>query len=472
MAKADDPIKVLEMIPGNAAVLLEHAGQPVLAEKVRGVDSSLVQIVQIGEAVDWCEEPLAERLSPGTAFKLVEYFPLLIGEETLIRIVGILEPDKETLKKTLKAAPSYAKRSHLSLVQELDLFMPMEDLGEGLWSWLPKADAVKQRLVDWWREEHLKQNFELMTTPSCLHVSEDEDPGFYLRRTHTDYWEKRGAPSRFKTAEISYLSALVGRELKNGLFESIGWIADRAHVFLTDEELFQECISSLQFIIKIPKILGFEFQTVLYIGNGGTQKKDSKEARIYRLLQEVLKEARLEYFIVQDPMLERQTRIQLQVPDSLGRWWDGPFLEIDGSVEVKAGFTTLVRSAFHSLERLIALCVEKDCGRWPFWLAPEQVRIIPVNQHCDEYAQALRDRLQKAGIRTGIDRQADAVKTRLHRSLAEQVHFAVLIGQHEVDGSCVSYRAPHTSNNEKMGVEEFINKMRELNGSKDSELEN
>lgn len=467
------PIKVLEMVPGNAASLLEHVGQPVLAEKVRELDRALVSMVQMGEFADWCEEPLLDEWDPSYAFKLVEFYPIRIGEDTLIRIIGFLEEDKQVLKKAIKSASSFAKSDHLRLVEVCGLFMPMEDLGDGLWAWLPKADAVKYALVQWWHVQHRKQNFQLMTTPSCLHVSEDEEPGFDIFLAHRAFWQKISPAGSSKIAEISYLSSLAEKQLKNGLFDSVGWISDRAHLFINDEELFQECISSLQFITKIPKILGFEFQIILYTGNVGIQKKDSKGAKGYRLLQDVLKEARLEYLIIQDPMLEMQSRIQLRMADALGRWWDGPFIGIDGSMDVKSGFSCITRSAFNSLERLVALCVERYQGRWPFWLSPEQLRIIVLSNESGKYVQAVQQKLENAGIRFTIDdRKADPLKTRLHRALCEHVPYAVLIGDREQESDCISYRTPDSPNNEKMGVDEFINMIIELNGSNDSEFEN
>lgn len=471
--KREEPIKVLEMIPGNAASLLNHIRQPVLAEKIKDLDRALVNMVQIGEFADWCEEPLLTEWAPSYAFKLLEFYPICVGEDALVRIIGVLDEDKQALKKVVKASPSFAKSDHLPLVQELGLFMPIEDMGEGLWAWLPKAEAVKEALVRWWQEEHRKQNFQLMATPACLSADEGEEPGFELFLAHRAFWQKSNPNITSKIAEISYLSGLAGKQLKNGLFDSIGWFSDRAHLFVNDEELFQECISSLQFITKIPKILGFEFQIILYTGNVGIQKKDSKGAKGYRLLQEVLKEARLEHLTIQDPMLEMQSRIQLQMADALGRWWDGPFIGIDGSVDVKSGFTCITRSAFNSLERLVALCVERYRGRWPFWLSSEQVRIIVLSNGSRKYAQAVRQKLECAGIRMTIDdRMADPLKTRLHHALCEQVPFVVLIGDKEEEGNCISYRTPDSPNNEKMGDEEFINMIIELNRSNDSEFEN
>lgn len=473
--KRKERIKVLEMVPSNAASLLKHVGQPVLAEKVKDIDKALVSMVQIGEFADWCEESLLTEWDTACAFKLLEFYPINVGSDPLVRIVGVLEEDKQALKKAVKEAPCFAKSDHLNLVQDLGLFMPLEDVGEGLWAWLPKAEAVKEALVSWWHKEHRKQNFQLMTTPAFLSGDESGEPGFDLFLAHRAFWLK-GNISKLavcKIAEISYLSSFADKQLKNGLFESIGWISDRAHLFVNDEELFQECISSLQFIAKIPKILGFEFQIILYTGNVGTQKKGSSREKGYRLLQDVLMEAGLEYHIIQDPMLEMQSRIQLQMADALGRWWDGPFIEIDSSLDVKSGFSCITRSAFNSLERLVVLCVEKYRGHWPFWLSPEQMRIIILSNENMNFAQAVRWKLEDAGIRLFVDKQIDdPLKLRLHRALSEQIPFVVLIGNKEEEDCCISYRTPDSPNNEKMGAEEFINMIIELNRSNDSEFEN
>jgi threonyl-tRNA synthetase len=468
LLKQEGLFKILEMIPSNAADLLKHHGQFLLAEEVASVERALVTLVQRGDFADWCEAPLLEEWDERYAFKLVEFYPLLLSDgQELIRVVGMLEEDKTALKAAVKKAPSFARGCHLNLLEEENLFAPA--LEEGCWSWLPRGEVMKKTLVQWWEEQMGHQNFELMTTPPHQFAEDEKKPDLSLLASHQRYWEKVG---KGKIAEMSYLTSASNPSLKNGLFESRAGICDRAHAFVSDEELFQECISSLQFIVKIPKILGFEFQIILYTGNVGIQKGASKEAKNYQLLQSVLKESGLEYLAIRDPGSEYASRIQLQISDGLGRWWDGPFIEIDKNQGIKSGFTCVTLSAFYSLERLVALCLEKYQGLWPFWLSPEQVRIIPLTDEGRDYALEVHRKLKDAGIRATWDEGREPLKTRLHRALKEKVPFAALIGKREKESNCISFRTLRSSQDEKRGIEEFIDMMRELNRSKDSELKN
>ena len=210
------------------------------------------------------------------------------------------------------------------------------------------------------------QGFQFVTTPSVL-MGDKKGTEFALRDSHIEIFLKNEKDARL--AELSYVLGSGDFDGKNGLLETKGWMTDRAHLFCSEEELLQQCISSLQFIIKIPKILGFKFQIVLYSSQGdsfgGAQKKNLKGVQ---LLENALKQAGLEYLIGTDPQLQRAAAIVVRLSDSLGRWWDGPFLRMDDVKALKEGYSLLERSSFGSIERFVALFLELKEGDLSSWI--------------------------------------------------------------------------------------------------------
>ncbi len=351
-------IKQLDMMPGNAASLMRHHKQYIITDALKKTRLGTVQMIQIGEFTDWCESSFSQEWNFAAQFKLFQFYSIEREEGLVTRVIGTLFLEKDALKAIIKNAPEFKDCGHLALNQKLHLWVPIA--GGSLWSWAPMGQAVLERLLKWWRKELKSQDFQFVTTPSVL-MGDKGGTDLALRDAHTEIFLKTARASRL--AEVSYVLGSGDCDAKNGLLETKGWVTDRAHFFCPEEELLQHCISSLQFIIKIPKILGFKFQIVLYSSQGGsfggTQKKNLKGVQ---LLEQALQQDGLDYLIGINPQLQRAAAIVVRLSDSLGRWWDGPFLRIDDSKKLKEGYSLLERSSFGSIERFIALFLELKGG--------------------------------------------------------------------------------------------------------------
>lgn len=444
-------LRLLEMVPSNAASFLEHRKQPLRAQKARMAKDPLVALVQMGEFVDLCN-PACLSYEGELAFKIQEAYP--VPGTSTIRMVGTAFPDKQELKKFLKEAPPFEGRDHLQLGEELDLFH-VEEAG---CFWHPKGEVLRQTLLDFWKKELTIQGFDFVSTPRQL---SGESPSRELLLAHTHFFSSRAWPV-LRLAESSFIPS--GSESAESLLESSTGFFDREHRFCREKELFKECISSLQFILKISKIFPFRHRLVLCSPPGKGLYLERLE-----ILKEALKECGLEYS-TQEALGEVDgPSLELRLQDGLGREWTGPYMGIDCKLnaEKKLSHAVVVQSAFYSLERFVALMVESLGGAFPLWLAPEQMRILPLSEGKEAEAQALGDQLRARGLRVWVDCRKEKLGERMHDALRERVPYSIVVGDREQKSGKVSVRAYGARQEQLVSLEALMEML-----NRETEIEN
>lgn len=392
--------------------------------------------------------------------KILEGFPLGVSDRKIIRIVGAAAHDKNILKAIAKR-PAHSSLSHLSLAREMGLLEPMEE--DGLWFWRPKGVALRQQLIEWWQQGHVRQNFSLISTPASLIGEGGEDS---IRRSHREYFLRCGDS---KVAETSWISSGEIGDPTLGLFSTTAFYADRAHLFCSEEKLLQESISSLHFILKIPKILGFEFEIVLSVSSEGAQKARSKGMSLF---QQTLEQAGVDYTVEKDYRIGTLASIDVRLVDSLGRRWTGPFLSIPEAGMPAGKGCMLTRSAFGSLERLTALLLEKKGGWLPLWLAPEQARILVASGKAEIYANEVLQTLRAQGVRATVESGEEKLKTQLYRAILEKVPCVILLGEREAKAKSLTVRFNGEIEEQNLTLDEFCTRLKAEIGSGNSELKN
>ncbi len=357
LIKRGDAIALLEMVPENAAQFLVHRGQKARAESALRHIEPLIEIFQIEEFVDICPGPYLSATNEIKAFRL--YDATELGGNT-VRIWGTaffsLQELKDYFRGKSKEKPP---ASHIEIGQQCDLFSPY---GEGGWRWHPKGEQLKQFLLNLWREEHEKEGFQFLSTPRVASPEE-------LTAAHLDFVLKRPSITfPFKIAEINHFTE-VHFQPGEGLLRSRDYSADRAHIFSDEETLLQNTISSLQFMRKFSTLFPFELKGVLY----PSQKKKKQ----LDLLKEALKASQIDTLVDERKKALHGPEVHFVVQDYLGRKWTGPYLRLECLLLEKVGFSgaLIVQGLFPSLERWIALLLEKTQGHWSFdkGLLPEQI---------------------------------------------------------------------------------------------------
>ncbi|MBS0620150.1 MAG: hypothetical protein JSS61_01655 [Verrucomicrobia bacterium] len=317
--KEKPEIRVMEMVPANAAALLMHRGRPEIAKGVREISRASVQICQIGDFVDYCPYPFETNWS-SPCFKLLEGYPLGGG---VTRIVGAIAEDKQELKEISRRS-AFQENTWQTLAIKRGLFREVE----GTWVWEGKGEALREKLIQRWRREHLKQGFVLVAAP--------------------DFSLLKGGE---RLAQIGWVPLEEGG--REGILAPDVATLDRAQIHPSEGNLLQECISSLQFIVKMPKILDFEFEIVLSI----SRRKGSG----VNVLKEALERAGLVYKTEREVQEDVEAMVSVRIADSLGRKWAGPYLSL------LEGGKTLIRSMYGPLERWVALLLERTGGQDAVW---------------------------------------------------------------------------------------------------------
>ncbi len=446
-------VRSLEMMPSNAATMMQHRGQNILAERLSEIDRALVSMCQIGEFIAFCPYTIQEALSI-PFLKICEGYLLPIAGQKIMRIVGSAALDKETLKAVVKQP---LPACHLSLSREMGMFEPMEEF----WLWRPKGEFIRQQLIDWWRQEYRRQNFSLISSPASLLGGEEA-----VTRSHREYFLRSGES---KIAEVTWLESGDRSDPTLGLFSTGTYFADRSHLFCTEEKLLEECISSLRFIFKIPKILGFEFEIVLAVSNAGTHKMRSKGLSLF---QQVLEQEGLDYTVEKTERAGLLASLELRMADALGRRWTGPFLRIPETGIATGKGCMLIRSAFGSFETVVALLLEKRGGWLPLWLAPEQVRILIVSSPAKAYADEVLQTLKTQGLRMTVEGGEDKLKTQVYKAIQEKVPCVVLLGEREVRAKTLTVRWNGEIEEQNLTLNEFCMRLKAEMGSGHSELTN
>ncbi len=455
--RQNNPLVLKEMVPSNAVAFFNSIRQKHLAQQMKELEGGLAQLCQLGHFVDYCPYPFIQSWPFKPFFTLFEILP---GKRT--RIIGAVFSDKNELKAFTKNLPALQRVNHSHLCTEMQLMMP---LNENRWMWLPQGETLRTILLKFWRQELVKQKFQFLSSP---HASPGKKtPEQLVFSHHQACFELTG---QARLAEILYLSNKKHEGSANALLESAEYFTDRFTFFCDDEIFLQTCISSLQSILKMPRILGFELQIVLGSSTAKGHRSKEKRKEIYQVLRKALELSSLEYIEEIDYRPDCEAWIEIRIEDALGRLWNGPFIGVP-SLSTGKGKQAFC-SMFGAMERFVALLLEKTEGVLPVWLAPEQVRLVVVNKEGAIFARTLHDKLVSEGIRASIDEQPIELRASLHQTVREKVPYVICVGEKDVTASTFPVRKWGAKQEERMTLEALCEVIKTVNWEWDSELQN
>ncbi len=454
--KEDRVLRSLEMTPSNAALWMEHQKQYLIAKKLKKTPCSLVTMGQIGEFATWVPHLHLHLHISKVSFtaKLKESFAVCSSIPGLVRIIGIA--NNSCKQKRL----FWQEHNHLQLICDMQLFMPLEN--QKGWVWLPKAEGVKEFLINYWKKESFKENVEFITSPYLpATINSFNSVSEYHKQVFQNSQKKMN-----KLAELAWIINSDSNGIQQGLFQPFCYLSDSTHLFCLKENLLKECISSLQFILKIPKILGFEFEIILRSSHSKIRKKSEMRLSI---MQMALKELQLDYRIEKKGHSDFIECVEIHVADSLKRWWSGPFLSILKSDQE----AILLRSMFGNLERMMGLLVEQTGGKLPFWLTNENIRIIVVNSQSRVYAEAVCSQLNQKGIKALMDYQYSvSLAQRFYEAIKARISYIVLIGEKERLTNTLTLHESGLNQEQGITLDALFTRIQMATGGKNSESEN
>ena len=457
-----------------------------------------ITIYRSGEFIDLCKGPHVESTGKIRAFKLLSVAGAYWrGDERtpmLPRIYGTSFFEKKDLEEHLHRLEEAKRRDHRKLGKELDLFSIDETIGGGLVLWHPKGARVRYLAEQFWREEHYRQGYELVSSP---HVARDElwnvsgHLGWYRDNMyagmevegqqylvkpmncpfHITMFQKglrsyRELPYRW--AELGTVDRYERSGVLHGLLRVRGFTQDDAHLFMRQDQLPGELIRTLKFCLYVLKTFGFnDFK--LYLATrpkefvGEVARWD--EAETYLL--EALKETGLEYELDPGGGAFYGPKIDLKLRDAIGREWQCSTIQVDfnlperfdltyvGQDGAKHRVVMIHRALFGSLERFFAVLIEHYAGAFPMWLAPVQARVLTISEKAEAWAGKVAETLAARGFRVDTDVSADKVGAKIRRAQLEKIPVMLVCGPKEAEAQSVAPRLRDGKQLEVMTLDAF-----------------
>ncbi len=452
---ADLPIVVSEMMAANVCEYLRYHGQPERASLLNS-DTPLVEVVRIGDYLEVIPGPHVASLREIGALKLltVDTSEEVLSEAfsyPITTLTGCAFSNRRDLKQFLKLVDHAAECDHRRLGRELGLYDLYGPGGVSSYLWSSRGQVIRNQLLKWWEGELFAQGIERIHTPTLLQgqVPSTRVPlhaALFARGLHS----YRELPLRY--AECAPLLRPAKTHELAGLFRQGSFYGDETTLFCRADQLGEELISSLQFINRTIRVLGLRSKGYLYTRGSSYRGTVAQWDQATKALKEALAGVDL-------PPIEEVSRDGLPGPkvefrflDALEREWAGPTVGLDFALPEQQGLRyqskqdemvlplMVVRSAFGSLERTVGLLIERFAGALPLWLAPEQVRLLPVGEQPLVYAKAVGEQCRTAGIRVGIDERNERLAAKVFAAEAAKIPFIAIVGDKEAREGVVTVR--------------------------------
>ena len=471
------------VLPRDEAIkFMQEKGEPYKVELIEDLpEGETISFYQQGDFVDLCAGPHILYTKGIKAFKLTSiagaYWRGSEKNKMLTRIYGTAFAKKEDLEAYLTMMEEAKKRDHRKLGKELGLFMFAEE-GPGFPFFLPKGMTLKNTLIDYWREIHLREGYQEVSTPVILSRKLWETSGHwdhYKENMYTtviddeDYAIKPmncpGGMLVYKSQPRSYRDlplrvgelGLVHRHEKSGQLHGLMRVRcftqDDAHIFMTQDQITDEIKGVTRLINEVYSQFGFDYFVELSTRPEDSMGSDEDWEMATNGLRNALDEMGLKYIVNEGDGAFYGPKIDFHLRDSIGRTWQCGTIQLDFKLPqrfeaeyvaedgTKKRPIMIHRVCFGSIERFIGILIEHFAGKFPVWLAPVQVKVIPVSEKSMEYAQGVYDQLKAAGIRTELDRKDEKVGYKIRQAQLEKVPFMLVLGEKEAAEGKITVRS-------------------------------
>ena len=499
IVKADEPF-VREVLSIDEAKKI-FADQRFKLEHIDDLTDQEISIYRHGSFVDLCAGPHVPSAGKIGAFKMMKlagaYWRGDATREQLQRLYGTAFFKKSELEEYLHNLEEAEKRDHRRIGREMDIFM-MRDEAPGFPFFLPNGMILKNTLLDYWREIHKKAGYVEISTPMIMNKQLWQTSGHWdhykdnMYSTVIDEEEYCVKPMNCPGGVLVYASkphsyrdlpirageiGLVHRhEMKgalHGLFRVRCFNQDDAHLFVRPDQLTEEIVGVVKLIDSVYQQFGFTYHVEPSTRPEDSMGSDEDWEAAEAGLKTALEELGMEYEVNEGDGAFYGPKIDFHLTDSLGRTWqcgtvqldfqmpqnfDLEYTDADGS---KKRPVMLHRVCYGSVERFIGILIEHYAGKFPVWLAPMQVKVLPVSEKSRDYAHKVADAIEAAGIRVVVDNRDEKIgyKIREARSI-DRVPYMVIVGEKEAEEGTISVR-DRTNETHPSTIEDFCAKVRE-----------
>lgn len=503
IVKENLPIKPFTLPREEAIALMQSRGEKYKVEHIGDLpDDAVISFYQQGEYIDMCVGPHLTYTKALKAFKIMgqsgAYWKNDKNNKMLTRIKGTAFATQQELDDYLKLIEEAEKRDHRRIGKEMQLFM-LCDEAPGFPFFLPKGMAIKNALIDYWREIHYRDNYVEVSTPMIMNRHLWETSG------HWDHYKDNmystiiddeiycvkpmncpGGVMVYKSQPHSYrdLPMRVGElglvhrhELKgalHGLFRVRCFTQDDAHIFMRREQITDEIVGVVHLINEVYSKFGFKYFVELSTRPEDSMGSDEDWEAATNGLKTALEKLGLPYIVNEGDGAFYGPKIDFHLEDTLGRTWQCGTIQLDFQMPLNFGLEyvdengekqrpiMVHRVVYGSIERFIGIITEHFAGKFPTWLAPTQVKVMMVSEKHGEYAKQVYEALRAAKVRCELDDRNEKIGYKIREAqVVDRVPYMLIIGQQEVDNGTVSVRNRDTATTETMPLDEFIAKLTE-----------
>lgn len=498
IVKENFDIEKFELSPAEAIKLMEEKNEPYKVELINehAEKGEPISFYKQGEFTELCAGPHLMDMKVVKAFKLTNctgaYWRGDAKNKMLCRVYGTAFPKAAMLAEHLQMLEEAKKRDHRKIGKELELFTIMEE-GPGFPFFLPKGMILKNTLVDYWREIHREAGYDEIQTPMMLNRALWERSGHwdhYKENMYTTVIDETdfavkpmncpGGILVYKTKMHSYkdlplrmgeLGLVHRHELSgalHGLMRVRCFTQDDAHIFMTREQIKDEIKGVVSLINKVYSTFGFEYHIEL-----STQPEDSMGAKedwdiATDALRDAITELGYDYEVNEGDGAFYGPKLDFHLTDCLGRTWQCGTIQLDfqlperfeleyvGADGAKHRPIMIHRVVFGSIERFIGILTEHFAGAYPTWLAPVQVKLLPIADRHLDYLYDVKKALEAKGIRCEIDDRSEKIGFKIRSAQLEKVPYMILAGDKDIEANTISVRSRKNGDEGAATLDEFL----------------
>ena len=488
------------------------AGQKYKLERLADIpEGETISTYTVGDYVEMCRGPHVARSSEIGVVKLTRvagsYYRGDEKNKMLQRVYGIVAKDQAELDEILAREEEARRRDHRVLGKQLELFTITESVGPGLAHWLPKGSRIRVAIEEYWRKRHYEAGYEIIYTPHvgrsnlwqtsghlgfykegmfpCMKVQEGSGNDSYIEEYyvkpmncpfHIQVYQFKKRSYRDLPMRLAELGTVYRYEkdgVRHGLFRVRGFTQDDAHIFCTPEQIVQEIKDTVNFAKAMLGKFGFhDIQAYLSTKPEKAVGDDERWEQATASLRSALEQEGLSYEVDEGGGAFYGPKIDMKIKDALGRPWQLGTVQFDFNLPERFDLSYIGsdgqehrpymvhRALLGSIERFFGILIEHYAGAFPLWLAPEQVRILPISDKAMDYARKTQAALREAGFRVDVDISAEKLGAKIREATLQKVPYQVVVGPRDEAAGTVSVRSRTEGDLGAMQLGELIAKLR------------
>ena len=469
------------------------AGQKYKLERLADIpEGEPISTYAVGDYVEMCRGPHVEHAKQIGVVKLTRlagsYYRGDEKNKMLQRVYGIVAKDQAELDAMIAREEEAKKRDHRVLGKQLELFTITEQVGPGLAHWLPKGARIRVAIEEYWRRKHYEAGYEIVYTPHvgrsvlwqtsghlgfykegmfpCMKVQEGSGNDAYIEEYyvkpmncpfHIQIYQFKKRSYRDLPMRLAELGTVYRYEkdgVRHGLFRVRGFTQDDAHIFCTPEQIVQEIKDTVEFARKMLGKFGFhDIQAYLSTKPAKAVGDPARWEQATQSLRDALEQEGMQYEVDEGGGAFYGPKIDMKIKDALGRPWQLGTVQFDFNLPERFNLTYIGddgkehqpymvhRALLGSIERFFGILIEHYAGAFPLWLAPEQVRILPISDKAMDYAKKVQAALRAADFRVDVDVSAEKLGAKIREATMQKVPYQIVVGPRDEAAGTISVRS-------------------------------